>query len=98
MQKIGDDYDKGPMIKSLRSREIPLITRKWKERRKVKILDPKAKTASTSEITTEAIIKTAHKFRSSSPTSETFNLELLNATLLKVKKDKIVHEQQSTPA
>lgn len=84
------------MIKSLRSREIPLITRKWKEKRKVKIWDMKTRSDENNEFATESIIKTAQKFKSSLPSSESFNLELLNATLLKVKNDKLNNEQETT--
>jgi len=84
------------MIKSLRSREIPLITRKWKEKRKVKICDLREKSDTLNELKTEALIKTAQKLVSSSPTAEEFNTQLINATLLKVKNDKVSHKQMNT--
>lgn len=99
IQRVADDqsdYVKSPMIKSLRSREIPLITRKWKEKRKVKIWDVKTRSDLHDEYTTESIIKTAQKLKPSSPTCEKFNLELLNAALLKVKNDKKGDELQTT--
>jgi hypothetical protein len=78
-----NDHVKSPMIKSFRSRDIPLITRKWKEKRKVKIWHPKPDTVN--ELTTEALIKSAQKLGSSAPSADDFSLDIINATLLKME-------------
>ena len=80
----------------MRSREIPLITRKWKDKRKVKLRDRKSRDISN-ELTNEVIIKTAQKFQSSSLSRENINIETLKATLLKVNNDQNIQQRPNIP-
>jgi hypothetical protein len=80
----------------LRSREIPLITRKWKDKRKVKLWDRKSREISN-DLTNEAIIKTAQQFKSSSLSTENINIETLKATLSKVNNDQNIQQRPNIP-